>query len=269
MCRGSLLPGVEDIVHPVPMSDCALVWAHAMASSRAHEDELGLFDWSLPREVARVVRYDARGHGETEAMQYYDRAFRWPCMVDDMLRAGGTEPFVAGGADMGCAVALWTALRAPKRVQALVLVAPPRAWEERGPDAEQCEAAARVVERHGLPAWAEDLRRRPQPRIFAEELPQARDVTLRHLLTMDKKAVPAILRGAASSDLPSREEVRSLVVPTLILAWADDPGHPVSVAESLADLLVLSELHVATDLAQIRDWSGEVRDFLAGLCRWE
>jgi hypothetical protein len=43
----------------------------------------------------------------------------------------------------------------------------------------------------------------------------------------------------------------------------------VSVAESLADLLVLSELHVATDLAQIRDWSGEVRDFLAGLCRWE
>ncbi len=251
------------------VSRCTLVWAHAMASSRAHEDELGLFDWSPVEAVARVTRYDARGHGETEAMQYYDRAYRWPCMVDDMLRAGGAGPFVAGGADMGAAVALWTALRAPKRVQGMVLTAPPPAWESRVPDAAQCERAAQVVEARGLPAWAADVRRQPQPRIFAEELPGARDVTARHLLTMEEKALPAILRGAAASDLPSREEVRSLVVPTLILGWADDPHHPVEMAESLADLLVLSELHVAADLAGIRAWPQLVRDFLSGLCCWE
>jgi len=240
-----------------------------MASSRAHEDELGLFDWAPVEDVARVVRYDARGHGQTEAMQYYDRAYRWPCMVDDMLRAGGSEPFVAGGAAMGAAVALWTALRAPKRVQAMVLMAPPPAWESRVPDAEQCEKAARMVEARGLPAWADDVRRRPQPRIFADELPRAGDVTARHLLTMEEKAVPAILRGAAASDLPTRGEVRSLVVPTLILGWADDPGHPLSMAESLADLLVLSELRVATDLAAIRAWPDLVRDFLTGICCWD
>jgi pimeloyl-ACP methyl ester carboxylesterase len=240
-----------------------------MASSRAHEDELGLFDWSPVEEVARVVRYDARGHGQSEAMQFYDRAYRWPCMVDDMLRAGGSGPFVAGGAAMGAAVALWTALRAPKRVQAMVLMAPPPAWEARVPDAEQCEKAARMVEARGLPAWADDVRRRPQPRIFADELPRAGDVTARHLLTMEEKAVPAILRGAAASDLPTRDEVRSIVVPTLILGWADDPGHPLSMAESLADLLVLSELHVAADLAAIRAWPQLVRDFLAGICCWD
>ncbi|MGI9080539.1 MAG: alpha/beta fold hydrolase [Acidimicrobiales bacterium] len=251
------------------MSRCSLVWAHAMASSRAHEDELGLFDWSPVEEVARVVRYDARGHGETEAMQYYDRAYRWPCMVDDMLRAGGSAAFVAGGADMGAAVALWTALRAPRRVQAMVLMAPPPAWESRLPDAEQCEKAARMIEARGLPAWADDVRRRPQPRIFADELPRAGDVAARHLLTMEEKAVPAILRGAAASDLPTRDEVRSIVVPTLILGWADDPGHPLSMAESLADLLVLSELHVAADLAAIRAWPELVRNFLAGICCWD
>jgi pimeloyl-ACP methyl ester carboxylesterase len=240
-----------------------------MASSRAHEDELGLFDWSPVEEVAGVVRYDARGHGQSEAMQFYDRAYRWPCMVDDMLRAGGSGPFVAGGAAMGAAVALWTALRAPKRVQAMVLMAPPPAWEARVPDAEQCEKAARMVEARGLPAWADDVRRRPQPRIFADELPRAGDVTARHLLTMEEKAVPAILRGAAASDLPTRDEVRSIVVPTLILGWADDPGHPLSMAESLADLLVLSELHVAADLAAIRAWPQLVRDFLAGICCWD
>ncbi|MDQ6796747.1 MAG: alpha/beta fold hydrolase [Actinomycetota bacterium] len=251
------------------MSRCSLVWAHGLASSRAHEDELGLFDWSVPEEVADIIRYDARGHGQTEALGYYDRAFRWPCMVDDMLRAGGNHAFVAGGADMGAAVALWTALRAPKRVQAMVLTALPPAWESRVPGAEQCEKAAQIVEARGLPAWADVVRRRPQPRIFAQELPGAGDVTARHLLTMEEKAVPAILRGAAASDLPSRDAIRSLVVPTLVLAWADDPGHPVEMAESLADLLVLSELHVAGDLAGIRAWPELVRDFLAGICCWE
>jgi 3-oxoadipate enol-lactonase len=248
---------------------CTLVWAHDLASSCAHEDELGLFDWSVVAPVARVVRYDARGHGRSEAMQLYDKAFRWPAMVDDMLRAAPEGPFVAGGLAMGGVVGLWTALRAPRRVQGLVVAVPPRAWEDRGPDASRLEEEARLVESGGLPAWADVVRGQPQARIFAEELPDARDVSLRHLLTMEEKAVPAILRGAAASDLPSREQVRTIVVPTLILAWSDDASHPVSVAESLAELLVLSELHVASDLAGIRAWPGLVRDFVGGLCRWE
>lgn len=251
------------------MSRCNLVWAHDLASSRAHEDDLGLFDWSVVSDVARVVRYDARGHGLTAAMQYYDKAFRWSAMVDDMLRAVPVGPFVAGGMAMGGAVALWTALRAPRRIQGLVLAVPPRAWEARGPDAVSYEAGARLVEARGLPAWADELRRRPQPRIFAEELPAACDVSIRHLLAMEEKAVPAILRGAAASDLPTREQVRSIVVPTLILAWADDPSHPVAMAESLAELLVLSELHVAHDLAGIRAWPKLVGDFLGSLCQWD
>ncbi|HEX2192583.1 MAG TPA: alpha/beta hydrolase [Acidimicrobiales bacterium] len=252
------------------MSRCTLVWAHDLVSSRAHEDDLGLFDWSTLAGQARVVRYDARGHGETEAMQYYDRVYRWPAMVDDMLRAPGSSgPFVAGGASMGCAVALWAALRAPRRVQALVLAIPPRAWEERATDAADYEEAARTVEEHGVLAWAEVLRCRPQPRILAEELPQASEVGIRHLLAMDEKVVPSVLRGAAASDLPSRDELRTIVVPTLILAWADDPAHPLSTAHALAEHLVLSEIDVAHDLAGIRAWPERVSAFLDGLCQWE
>ena len=252
------------------MSRCTLVWAHDLASSRAHEDDLGLFDWSPLANVATVVRYDARGHGETEAMAYYERAYRWPAMVDDMLRAGGpSAPFVAGGVSRGCAVALWTALRAPRRVQALVLAVPPPAWEDRAPDAAAYEEAARIVEQRGLPGWAEFVRDRPLPRILVEGLPEAQEVAIRHLLAMDEKAVPAVLRGAAVSDLPSPEELRRVVVPTLILAWADDPSHPLATAEALAQHLVLSELEVAHDLAGVRAWPDRVRRFLAELCQWE
>lgn len=250
------------------MSRCAFVWAHALGSSVAHEDELGLFDWSQVAEVAQVVRYDARGHGAADP-QYEERAFRWSALVDEMLWAAPTGPFVAGGVGMGSATALFAAARAPRRVQALVLALPPPAWEGRKRERDSHRAAAKTVERRGLSAYERVVRRQPQPRILAEELPHAEELTLRQVRSMDEAALPAILRGAASSDLPPRQEVHAVVVPTLILAWEGDPGHPVSTAEELADLMVMSELHVATELADVRRWPGLVRDFLADLCLWE
>ena len=86
---------------------------------------------------------------------------------------------------------------------------------------------------------------------------------------MDEKALPAILRGSALSHLPCREEIAGLVLPALILAWDGDPEHPVATAEALADALMLSELHVATDLADVRQWPKLIAHFLDGLCVWE
>jgi 3-oxoadipate enol-lactonase len=235
----------------------------------AHEDDLGLFDWSGAESVARVVRYDARGHGGCECAHFEDRAYRWSALVDDMLRAPGQGPFVAGGASMGAATALFAAVRAPRRVQGLVLVTPPTAWETRPAQAEVYEAAARLVEQRGMPGYVQALQTVGQPRILAEELPESRTIWLRHLRRMDEKVVPCILRGAASSDLPIREEVLAVVVPTLILAWTGDPAHPVSTAEALAEEIVMSELHVASDLAGVRRWPELVREFLGGICQWE
>jgi pimeloyl-ACP methyl ester carboxylesterase len=235
----------------------------------AHEDDLGLFDWSSAESVARVVRYDARGHGDCECAHFEDRAYRWSALVDDMLRAPGPGPFVAGGASMGAATAIYAAARAPRRIQGLVLVIPPTAWEAKPAQAEAYQAAADLLERGGVPAYLKALQSSPEPRILVEELPEAREIALRHVRRMDHKVMPSILRGAASSDLPSRDEVRSIVVPTLILAWTGDHAHPVSTAEALAELLVLSELHVASDLAGVRRWPDLVRDFLGSICQWE
>lgn len=235
----------------------------------AHEDEVGLFDWSCAEDVARIVRYDARGHGGCECSHFEDRAYRWSSLVDDMLRAPGMGPFVAGGASMGAATALYAAARAPRRIQGLVVVTPPAAWEARHAQAQVYEAAARLVERRGIPGYLKAIQHVGQARILDEELPEAKTIWLRHLRRMDEKVVPSILRGAASSDLPSRDEIRNLVLPTLILAWTGDPHHPVSTAENLAELMVLSELHVADDLAGVRRWPELVRDFLGGICQWD
>lgn len=236
----------------------------------AHEDELGLFDWTPVREVARVVRYDARGHGQADP-QYEDRAYQWSTLVDDMLWAAGSVggPFVAGGACMGAATALYTALRAPRRIQALVVATPPAAWDCRGGQVEAYSSAAQLVERQGMPSLIASWRSRPVPPFLVEEIPGARDISLRHLAAMDEKALPAILRGMAASDLPCHEELRALVLPTLILAWDGDPCHPVSTARSLADTILMAEIDVARDLAGVRRWPALVRDFIGDLCLWE
>lgn len=241
------------------MSRPTFVWAHDLHSSVAHEDALGRFDWSPVADIARLVRYDARGHGTAET-QYEDRAYRWSALVDDMLWAAGEfGPFVAGGIGMGAVTAVFAALRAPRRVQALVIALPPPAWEEREAEAVSLREAALAVERGGLPAYEQWLALQPR----------GAHTLGRHLHQMEEKVLAASLRGAALSDFPSRHEVRGLVVPTLILAAEDLPLAPLATATGLADLLVLSELHVVPAPAAMVGWPALVGQFVADLPQWE
>jgi pimeloyl-ACP methyl ester carboxylesterase len=74
--------------------------------------------------------------------------------------------------------------------------------------------------------------------------------------------LPSVLRSAARSDLPPREQLARLPQPVLILAWADEPGHPVSTAQELARTLPHARLHVSEDAADSRSWGKRVADFL-------
>jgi len=47
-------------------------------------------------------------------------------------------------------------------------------------------------------------------------------------------------------------------VPTLLLAWIEDPAHPVSSAERLHDLIPGSRLDLARTHADVRRWPGLV-----------
>lgn len=244
------------------MEEYPLVWAHELCSSMAHEDELGLLPSSALADVMPVVRYDARGHGGSIG-GYEEKTYRWSAMVDDMLRAHD-DTFVAGGIGMGVATALYAALRAPRRVAALILVLPPAAWDERAQVTASYEADADMAEMSGTRRLAEEVRRRPLSPLLAQVRSDAREIDARHLLAMDAKLLTPLLRAAARSDLPPLEKVRSIIVPTLILAWEDDPCHPVGTAQELASSLLQSDLRIAKDVDDIRAWPTVVEEFLAG-----
>jgi hypothetical protein len=97
---------------------------------------------------------------------------------------------------------------------------------------------------------------------MAQVRADAREVEARHLQAMDPKLLTPVLRAAARSDLPRPEQIRNVIVPTLILAWENDPKHPVSTARSLASSMLQADLRIATDVADTKAWPATVEEFL-------
>jgi len=77
-----------------------------------------------------------------------------------------------------------------------------------------------------------------------------------------EELIPTIFRGAALSDLPPRAELTEVTQPTLILAWAGDPGHPLSTAEDLVAILPDAELRIARTPSDVAEWVSVADEFL-------
>jgi pimeloyl-ACP methyl ester carboxylesterase len=240
------------------------VWAHGMTSSMASEDDIGAFDWSSVEGV-RLVRYDAPSHGRSPLGESAD-VQRWDRLAGAMVEvadSAGFTSFVAGGASMGAATTLHAATQdGGERIRAMVLVIPPTAWETRAAQAGVYRIAMQIVEDGGIEALIELERQVPGQGPLRD--PAIRERFQQHLLDMAPRALVRIFEGAIASDLPPRDAIAALQQPTLILAWTDDPGHPVSTAEELHDLLPHSELHIAESLDAVRsDWPQKLADFFA------
>ncbi len=239
-----------------------LVWGHGLTMDREADDATALIDWSAV--PARVLRYDARGHGVSTTTPD-DAAYGWDSLADDQLGlcdALGIERYLAGGASMGCATAIHAAVRAPERIRGLILMIPPTAWETRAAQAELYRAGAEVVRTQGVEPMIRTRRSQPAPDPFAgdDAYQDQRDELIR---AWDTDRLAQALRGAATADLPARPAIAAIAVPTLILAWTGDAVHPVSTAEELHDLIEDSELVIASSRAEVEGWTARIADFVA------
>ncbi|MEZ5227218.1 MAG: hypothetical protein R2710_11225 [Acidimicrobiales bacterium] len=153
---------------------------------------------------------------------------------------------------MGCATALHAAVAKPGRIAGLILMIPPTGWETRAAQTAQYLTSAEVVEHKGVEPMISARRAMapPDPYVGDEAYHDRRDEVLR---AWDTACLAVALRGAASADLPSRDAIASIAVPTLILAWTGDPGHPMSTAEELHRLIPGSTLSVASTAADLND----------------
>ena len=204
-----------------------------------------------------MVRYDARGHGRSGG-EKVESDYAWPNLALDLLAlldVWGADAVSGVGASMGTATLLHAVALAPDRFARLVLTCPPTAWASRAAQAVTYRAGALFVERNGKDAFVRGMRVQPRPPVLAES-PEG-------LVDIDEALLPSVLRGAAATDLPAAEQIAAIRVPTLILAWDGDPGHPVSTAQRLHELMADSDLHVARTPSELRSWGDRTVQFLS------
>lgn len=254
--------GIE-LAYQVSGSGPWLIWGHGLSSSMAREADLGIIDWSTWNGNATVVRYDARGHGESESTAE-PAGYHWRELAQDQLALAtelGIETYVAGGASMGCATALHAAVIAPSRINALLLAIPPTAWQTRVAQTAMYEISAQLVETGQADLMVAGARATPPPDpLVGNELwLDGIETTFR---SSDPVRLARVFRGAAVADLPSPEEIAALQVPTLILAWTGDAGHPISTAERLMDLMPHATLMAASTAEELDEWTQASADFV-------
>lgn len=227
--------------HPV-------VQLHGLTSSMARDRVLNL-DLGRGLSGTRLLRYDARAHGLSTGREVPED-YRWPHLADDLLRL--LDHWFPGervhgvGPSMGAATLLHAASIEADRFSGLTLMVPPTAWETRADQAAIYRAAAALIESDGVAAFlAASNGSLPPPATVGtpQTWPDVADALL-----------PSLLRGAGLSDLPAPDVIARIDVPTTILAWVGDPGHPLSTAEALAALLPQATLTVAHTPDDVQTW---------------
>jgi hypothetical protein len=151
-------------------------------------------------------------------------------------------------------------------MKALILVIPPTAWEKRATQGKLYKRFALMgglLGGSGLGKMMVKNLGRLLPEWMVETEPEKVLGMLEGISALKRRALWNVMQGAALTDLPPREEFKSLVnIPAIILTWVGDPTHPVSTAEELHKLLPNSELFIAQDYEEFKTVPQRILDFV-------
>lgn len=212
----------------------------------------------LARNGHRVIAYDARGHGESDAAPD-PRAYEYDDLVADLralLDELELDRPVLAGSSMGAATAMALALAEPQRVAALVQITPAYEGTPRTEPGDW-PALADDLEAGDLDAFLEHVGMGRLPERFREAATLAvRQRLERHA---DPRAVADAVRVVPfSAAFDGLDGLDALDVPVLVVGSHDgaDPEHPLAVAREYARRLPRARLVVEDDGESPLAWRG-------------
>lgn len=215
----------------------------------------------------RVICYDHRGHGDSEAPA---GPYTMAELADDaerLLAELDTGPVVWIGLSLGGMVGQELALRHPRRVEALVIANSSAGFDEAGRAAWQQRIDA--VAQGGVDAVADAA----MQRWFTADFRSAQPATVarwrRRVASTPAHGYVAASQAVMRHDTAAR--LPQISAPTLVIAGALDPGTPVAMSKVIADavpgarLVVLDDAAHLSVLEQPAAFTAVVHDFLAAL----
>jgi 3-oxoadipate enol-lactonase len=211
-----------------------------------HAFPLGLFMWDAQAEALaathRVVRFDARGFGESAPG---DDPFTMERIADDgaaLLDLLGIEKAVVAGCSMGGYAAFAFVRRHPQRLTGLVLQDTRAAADTAEAKASRATLAAKVLA-EGASAAAEAF----LPKLLGEtthrERPDVVAGVRQRILATAPTGIANALHGLAVR-ADSRETLPTIAVPTLVLVGAEDALTPPAEAATMAAAIPRARLDV-------------------------
>jgi Predicted hydrolases or acyltransferases (alpha/beta hydrolase superfamily) len=230
------------------------LWMHGMLNSVESDSIYSLVDFCKLSELVQLIRYDA-------CDKAIDGDYSWNGLVDELraiIESLSCEKAILGGVSMGSGTALYTAIRYPELVKALVLVTPPPAWEVRVATQALYEKIALKARPDHLPDFLKRIIQRNQdpPEFYEQLFPGTRKKLLDLRTNFDPAYYYSIYHGGAISDFPVREKLKEVKIPTLIIGDPNDAGHPIDVAREMQSLIPdcqLIELKNSEDYLQLQE----------------
>lgn len=222
------------------------------------DDQVG--EWS---KHFRVIRYDRRGHGQSDAPKGPYSMERFGRDVLNVLDALDVEKTHWCGLSMGGMVGQWLGANAPSRIGKLVLsntnfyYSDKTLWDDR----------IRFLETNPLEKLVDPNMERWFTADFRAKAPQAIARMKEIFLTTDKNGYAACC--AAIRDMDFRASNPSITAPTLVIVGAKDPATPPAQGEAIAaqipgaKVVSFEAAHIA-NMEQPAPYTKAVLDFLKG-----
>lgn len=210
----------------------------------------------------RVLRYDQRGHGQSDAPA---GPYSFDMLADDartLLATLGIAKVHFVGLSMGGMTAMNLALRHPEVVQSLVLcdtsahMPPPEMWDDRIALAR--EGGMAVTSEPTLGRW------------FTAPFHAARPDAIARVRDMIETTPVEGYAGCcmAIRDMNQIEAIAGIALPTRIIVGAEDPSTPVAASEIIHERISSSELVIIEDAAHLSniektaEFNAAMMDFL-------
>lgn len=239
------------------------IWLHGMLNSVESDSVFSLVDFNKLNTHLSVLRYNYCNKSVTGN-------YTWEFLSEELLSVMNSQKIdqsILGGLSMGAGTILHAAVNYPERIRAMLLVTPPPAWEHR-------EAVKKVYRRIAAKTSPEKI---PEflsriinltpdpPQYFEETNPGVREKLQELRMAFEPAYYTRLYIDGANSDLPSREQISEINVPTLIIAHSNDSNHPLETAQELHNLIKGSDLKIITDYEDYKKTQIEIRNFLDNL----
>jgi len=226
-----------------PASGPVITLSHSLAT------DLAMWDPQLPMLTSRyrVLRYDTRGHGGTDAPP---GAYSLEELTEDvraLLQALGIGRTHFMGLSMGGMIGQMLALQYPHLLQSLVLCdtmsrVPTEAkpmWEER----------ITVAARQGMEPLVEQTIGRWFTAPFRAQRPDVIDPVRAMIRATNPRGYAGCCHAIAALNLTDR--LRAITLPTLIIVGEDDPATPVAASRTIEEQITGSGLVILKSAAHL------------------